>query len=73
MEVAGDAGALLRGCQPPLPLGLALGPQRPVHELGQARAALTDPVADDPRAAPDEGAGQERHERKLVVRPARKR
>ena len=73
VEVAGDAGALLRGCQPPLPLGLALGPQRPVHQLGQARAALTDPVADHPRATPDERAGEERHHRKLVLRRSRKR
>ncbi len=67
VEVTGDAGAFLRGCQASLALGLALGPQCPVHELGQARAALTDPVADDPRAAPDKRAGEERYDWKLVL------
>ena len=68
VEVAGDAGALLRGCQTPLALGFPLGPQRAIHQLGQARAALADPVADHPRAAPDERAGEERHDRKLILR-----
>ena len=73
VEVTGDAGAFLRGGQTSLALGLPLGPQRAFHQLGQARAALSDPVAQDPRAAPDEAAGEERHKRKLVVRPARRR
>ena len=72
MEVAGDARALLGGREAALALGLALGPQRTFLQLGQACAALTKPVADDPGAAPDERAGEERHDRKLVLREARR-
>ena len=41
-----------------------------LHELGQTRAALTETVAEDPGAAPDDGSEEERHDGKLVLADA---
>ena len=63
VEVAGDAGTLLGGCQAPLALGLPLGQPDALDQVGQSRAALTDTVAEYPGTAPDDRSEEERHHR----------
>ena len=60
VEVAGDAGALLGDREAAFALGVPLRSQRALLQLGDARAALAEPVADHPRAAPNERSGEER-------------
>ena len=59
VQVAGDAGAFLRGGEAAFALGFALGAQRALLQLGHAFVPQPCAVADEPRAAPDDDA--ERH------------
>jgi hypothetical protein len=66
MEVAGDAGAFLRGCEATLALGLPLGARDAFHKVCETRAPLPETVAEDPGAAPDNGSEEERHDGKFA-------
>ena len=70
VEVAGDAGALLGGCEAALALGLPLGARDAFHKLCETRAPLPETVAEDPGAAPDNGSEEERHDGKFVLADA---
>ena len=70
VEVACDARAFLGRREAALTVGLPLGPQRALLQLGHALPALTDAVAEDPGAAPDESSEEERHDGKLVLADA---
>ena len=60
-------GALLRHSETPLALGVPLGAQRALLELGDPLAPLADTVADHPPPTPDESAEEERYGRELVL------
>ena len=68
VQVARDARALLGGGEAPLALGLALGAEGSLLELGDPGPPLAHAVADHPCPAPDEGAEEERDGRELVFR-----
>ena len=70
VKVTGNAHPLFGRCEAALAVGFPLGSQRALHELGQTRAALTNTVADDPGAAPDDRSEEERHDGKLVLADA---
>ena len=67
MEVAGDSRAFLGGGEATLAFGFPLGAPGALLELGEPLAPLPDAVADDPGAAPDEGAEEQRLGREGVV------
>ena len=67
MEVAGDPDALFCGCEAPFARCRPLGPQRSLLQLGDPLAAKAGAVTGEPCGAPDERAGEERYDWKLVL------
>src|SRR4030095_11012398 len=59
VQVAGDAGALLRGRETPLALRFALGPKRPLLQLRESLATEARAVSGGPGRRPDSGSEQE--------------
>jgi hypothetical protein len=55
VQVASNACALLGGRQAPLALGLSLGPQRALLELGKPLSPQSRPVPGEPGGCPDDG------------------
>ena len=66
VQVAGDPGALLGGRQAALALGLALGAQRALLELGHPLAPQPRAVAGQPGAAPDQHAEEDLRRREAT-------
>src|SRR4029450_3637419 len=60
VKVAGDPRPLLGGGGARLALGVALGARRALLELASPLATVADPIAGNPRAAPDEQADEQR-------------
>jgi hypothetical protein len=71
VEVARDPRPFLGGRELALALSLALGPVRPLLELRDALAAQPNPVADNPRAAPNHSSERGWDDGELVASDTR--